>query len=167
MRPGLVPAAAAAALLLLAAAPPPAGAHEVAAVDAYSRVLAHGDAYSDTAHTAGVVPYHCHLHPGMVGILRVLPGTAPGGSTTIRIAIQDDGNATHLGAMRFLDAAGGNQTVAHVGDTLLWVNEGQLLHDLHIAWSWVAPVDNGSFELWIAAGLVIALTAIMVAARRT
>ncbi|HUR61445.1 MAG TPA: hypothetical protein VM286_03660 [Candidatus Thermoplasmatota archaeon] len=154
------------ALLLPLALSWTAAGHDLGAQDAHSPVLPPGASYAETAHAQGVVSYHCHLHPGMGGTLEVLPPSSPGASAVVRIAIRDDGNATHLSAMRFSDAAGGNRTTVHAGDTLLWENEGQSPHDVHIGWSSLAGRDSGAFELWIAAGLVVVLTGIAVAARR-
>lgn len=155
--------AAAAVLLALVL---PSSAHDVAGSDAQSPVLMHGETYTDTAHAVGMITYHCHIHPHMMGMLQVLPAADPAVPATHRIALRDDGNATDLAAMRFEDAAGGNMTTVHLGDTLVWINEGTLSHDVHIVWSAAAPTDTGSFEVWVAVGLVVALTAIAVVARR-
>jgi len=160
----------AAALLLLSALGlalvAPVAGHDVAMGDAQSPALVHGETYTDTAHAPGLVLYHCHIHPRMVGLLEVLPEAAPGGPVTHRIAMRDDGNATHFAAMGFVDEAGSNVTAVHLGDSITWANEGQLPHDVHILWSSVATGDTGSFEVWVAAGLVLALTGIYFAARR-
>ncbi|MFO1535251.1 MAG: hypothetical protein ABR586_06255 [Thermoplasmatota archaeon] len=151
-----------AALLALAA---PAGAHDESGRDAQSPLLAHGQSYNETAHAAGTSPYHCHVHSGMQGALVVLPDADPRGPQLHRIAIRDDGNATHLAAMGFRDAAsGGNTTTVHLGDRIQWTNEGALSHDVHL--SWPAPADSGSFELWVIGGLIAALLGITWAARR-
>jgi plastocyanin len=151
------------ALLLLAL---PVAGHDVATSDAQSPRLAPGDTYNETAHAAGTHAYHCHLHPGMAGTLVVLPDADPRGPQVHRVAIYDDGEDGHLFAMGFRDPdSQGNVTTARLGDRIEWVNQGALTHNVHI--SWPAPADSGAFELWVAAGLVLALTAIFLAARRT
>lgn len=154
-------AALASCLLIL-----PAAAHDAVGSDAQSPPLGHGGTYMDTAHASGNVLYHCHIHPRMVGLLHISRDVDPAGPATHRIVMRDDGNATDLAAMAFVDNAGSNVTVAHLGDTLLWTNQGTLTHDVHIVWSAVAPADSGSFEVWVAAGLVLVLTAIFAASRR-
>jgi plastocyanin len=161
LRPALL------ALAALAALAAPADGHDVGTSDAQSPLLAHGQGYNETAHVAGTHPYHCHVHPGMTGLLVVLPDADPAGPATHRIAIFDDGNGTHLRAMGFRDAAGGNVTTVRLGDRIAWTNEGALAHDIHIAWPASAGSDDGSFEVWVAAGLVVVLTGIFVAARRS
>jgi plastocyanin len=153
------------AALALALMAFPAAGHDVATSDAQSPLLAPGQSYNETAHATGIHAYHCHVHPGMMGTLVVLGGVDPAGPQARRIAIYDDGNATHLRAMGFHDPlGGGNTTTVHLGDRVEWTNEGTLAHDVHIAWP--APADTGAFELWVAAGLVVALTAIFFAAQR-
>jgi hypothetical protein len=101
----------------------------------------------------------------MAGTLVVLPDADPRGPQPHHIAIRDDGDATHLAAMGFRDAAGGgNATTVRLGDRIQWTNEGALSHDVHL--SWPAPADSGSFELWIIGGLIAALLGITWAARR-
>ncbi|MEA3143704.1 MAG: hypothetical protein QOG31_1028 [Thermoplasmata archaeon] len=150
-----------AALLLLAA---PATAHDAATNDAQSPLLAPGQSYNETAHAAGTHAYHCHVHAGMGGLLVVLPDADPAGPRMHRVAIYDDGDNAHLAAMGFRDAGGGNVTTVRLGDRIEWVNEGTLAHNVHI--SWPGAADNGSFEAWLLAGLVVVLTGIFVAARR-
>lgn len=147
-------------LLLALTLAPPAGADPAPSSHVQvSPLLSPLQTYAVRFDDVGTYLYHCHPHPSMMGRLDVAPAVGAPQDHVVRIV--DEGNATDATTLGFLDAeTGTNVTLLHAGDTVTWVNEGRLRHDVAIAGPAAAPTGS-AFEFWVLGAALVAVGGIL------
>jgi plastocyanin len=88
-----------------------------------SPLLQPGDSFQWTPPEAGTFEYHCHPHPWMTGVVRVVEGDRP--PTAAHVVIVD-GEAEE--AYEFQP----REIAVHVDDTLVWRNNGTVAHTVTV-----------------------------------
>lgn len=129
-----------------------------------SPLLGPGEAFTATFALPGQSAYHCHLHPGMTGLLDVQAAPSDSAPRTHVVHILDPRNGS-AGRLGFQDAQSGTSTTTlAAGDSVVWINDGNLTHDVAFQARAQAPTDPGWFEPLVA-GLALAAVAVIVASR--